>query len=371
MHRWRFPFSILFALTFLVACNDSSGDGGVNCPGDDLYDPLIEECVPRFPEGDTGTDTSDLEDTGVQDTDDSSDTGVDTGSEDTGSDTESDDTGDVEGDARDTSPGSECDKDFDGTLSEECGGLDCDDNDRRRSPSYTEFCDNIDNNCSGEVNENITCTFYAHSGNELYEVDPFEMTAARINASFGGGPNSNASLLDLDTHSSGTLFGISYDGLYRFDDWAEEWIHVGDYGIEIGGPFGLAIDANDIAYIISEDKVYTVDLRSGEAELLGNMEGDFYASGDCVTNKRDTLFMTSKHDETQDHLVSLSKQSGRGTEVGPIGYQDVFGLTSAWGQLYGLTRGGELISIDATTGEGTPLHTFQIEWFGAASTPNR
>jgi hypothetical protein len=126
-----------------------------------------------------------------------------------------------------------------------------------------------------------------------------------------------------------------------------------------------------VAYIISEDEVYTVDLRTGRASLLGNMQGDFYASGDCVVNKRDTLFMTSKHVETEDYLVSLSKQTGAGTEIGPIGYKDVFGLTSAWGKLYGLTRGGELLLIDYSSGQANLVHTFNIEWFGAASTPNR
>jgi hypothetical protein len=373
MYRWRLAVLCFIAGGFLVAgCN---GGSEIDCEGDDLYDPLTEECIPRFPGEDTGgaDATSDAGDTSSDGTsDDAGDASEeDTTSDDAGDGQTSDDAGDTEADGDDTGPGSECDKDFDGALAESCGGNDCDDNDRRRAPGYTEFCDNIDNNCSGQVNDNITCTFYAHSGNELYEVDPFKKTASRVSATFGGGQNGNASLLDLDTHSSGTLFGISYDGLYRYDEWAESWIHVGDYGIDIGGPFGLAIDSDDVAYIISEDKVYTVDLRSGRASLLGNMQGDFYASGDCVVNKRDTLFMTSKHDETQDHLVSLSKQTGAGTEIGPIGYKDVFGLTSAWGNLYGLTRDGELISIDYADGQSTLLHTFSIEWFGAASTPNR
>lgn len=364
MYRWRLTLLCLIAGLFLLTgCNDS-GDA-INCEGDDLYDPRAEECVPRFGGDDAGTAdaTSDV-DAGADGSTEEDTTELD----DTGTSDVSDDTGDED---VDTGPGSECDKDGDGALAESCGGNDCDDNDRRRAPGYTEFCDTIDNNCSGEVNDNIECSFYAHSGNELYEVDPFAKTASRINASFGGGPDNNAQLLDLDTHSSGTLFGISYNGLYRFDEWAEDWIYVGDFGMDVGAPFGLAIDSNDVAYAISEDDVYTIDLRSGRASLLGNMQGDFYASGDCVVNKRDTLFMTSKHDESQDHLVSLSKETGAGTDIGPIGHTDVFGLTSAWGKLYGLTRDGDLLSIDYGTGESEVLHTYNIEWFGAASTPNR
>ena len=61
----------------------------------------------------------------------------------------------------------------------------------------------------------------------------------------------------------------------------------------------------------------------------------------------------------------------RGTWIA-IGFDEVFGLTAAWGTLYGLTTAGELIRIDERTGQGTGIMTFDgVTWWGAASTPGR
>lgn len=366
--------AIAFSLALLAAvsaCDSDESESAIDCTEEELYDPLLDICVPRFLDsGDAGTqDTGPSDDVGG---DASADAGADASppQDIRDDDVRSEDTGGPGEDTGGVDPA--CDQDGDGALAESCGGFDCDDNDPRRAPGFNEFCDEIDNNCSGQVNEFLECSFYAHSGNAIYRVDPFEKTAERVESTFAGqGGDQNAGLLDLDTHSSGTLFGVSYSGLYRFDEWTREWLYVGPFGVDIGGPFGLAIDSSDVAYVISEDEVFTVDLYTGQAELLGNMLGDFYASGDCVVNKRDTLYMTSKHVEGEDYLVSLSKQTGQGTQVGPIGYDDVFGLTSGWGKLFGLTRGGDLIEIDFGTGRGSLLHSFDVEWFGAASTPER
>ncbi len=353
------------AMTLSTACSsDATGASGASkCNDNQLYDQVNDTCAPRggLSASDTGDATLDAA-SDVPTT--PADTGVDT------ADVESSDvqTADVETDAVDPA----CDKDHDGALAESCGGYDCDDNDPSRSPYNPEFCDNIDNNCSGTVNDNVTCAFYAHSGNDLYEIDPFAKTATKLSGSFVALDGSSIELLDIDTHPDGTLFGISRDGLYHFDTWSNRWIRQGDFGIDVGDPNGLAIDSTGTAFVTSQDKVYTVDVHTGHATLIGST-GSFYSSGDCVVNKRDTLFMTSKsQDSTEDTLVQVSRQDGHGTAIGKIGFKNVFGLTAAWGTLYGLTLNGELISINQQTGEATLVHKFNgISFFGAASTPNR
>ena len=54
------------------------------------------------------------------------------------------------------------DNDGDGFTVEE----DCDDDDANVSPSAEEFCDGIDNNCDGVVDEDVTSTFYADSDDD-------------------------------------------------------------------------------------------------------------------------------------------------------------------------------------------------------------
>jgi large repetitive protein len=58
----------------------------------------------------------------------------------------------------------ETDADGDGYI----GADDCDDNDATIYPSATEVCDGIDNNCDGEIDEDVTDTFYEDADDDGY-----------------------------------------------------------------------------------------------------------------------------------------------------------------------------------------------------------
>lgn len=260
-----------------------------------------------------------------------------------------------------------CDADNDGEMSIECGGEDCDDGDPLRKPGNPEFCDEIDNDCDDVINEGVICTFYAHSGIALYAIDPFAKTLQEIGTDL---PN----LQDIDTHPNGALLGVTFDGLFQYDDLRDYWFQVGEFGNNgPSDPNGMAVDLSGRMFVTSEDELYEVDIVDGAASLVGNLGGEYYSSGDCVVNKQDSLYMTSKHDDATDWLMLINRDNGMATEVGPIGFTRVFALTAAWGKLFGLTDdGGKLIEIDTTTGQGTLLHEFQgTRFFGAASTPSR
>ena len=65
------------------------------------------------------------------------------------------------------------DADGDGFSAEE----DCDDNDASLSPAATEICDNVDNDCDGEVDEGVTDRFYADADSDGFG-DPDAVTEA-------------------------------------------------------------------------------------------------------------------------------------------------------------------------------------------------
>jgi hypothetical protein len=363
MPRYWISLIAAFFIVGLAGCSDDSS-ATRSCDADQLYDQFNDECVPRGPLSEPDADGGD-----TTHGDDADDGGQDTGRDASGGDQDAAD--DVGGDLSDATDAGEdvdltgCDKDGDGALAESCGGYDCDDDDPARSPYHTEFCDEIDNNCSGVVNDNVTCTFFAHAGTDLYEIDPFAKKATQISDGLPW-------LQDIDTHPDGTLFGVNRDVIHRFDPWADAWILQGDFGAEtVEDPNGLAIDSNGTAFVTSQDKMYSADLMTGQATFLGTT-GSFYSSGDCVVNKQDTLFMTSKEDGQPDQLVQVSRQTGQGNAIGATGFEKIFALTAAWGTLYGLTSGGELIEINQTTGSASLVHTFEgLSFWGAASTPNR
>ena len=68
------------------------------------------------------------------------------------------------------------DYDFDGYTDHRCGGNDCNDENAYINPGAAETCDNLDNDCDGELNNGIDCWFYAHSSTSLYRIDPFRLT---------------------------------------------------------------------------------------------------------------------------------------------------------------------------------------------------
>jgi hypothetical protein len=352
----------------LSACSDDAArEQQITCSADELYDHVNDTCVPRQNRADAGL--GDSGETPDGDSETTADTDI---SETPDADGETDndagnaDAGNADAEDEDVVDPALCDKDNDGALAESCGGFDCDDDDPGLSPDYSETCDYIDNNCNGEVNEYIECTFYAHTPEKLFKIDPFAKTATEVHDVPG--------LQDIDTHPDGTLFGIKHDGLYHYDEWSAAWVRQGDYGIEIGDSNGLAIDQQGTAYITSDDRIYSADLRTGRATFVGTT-GDFKSSGDCVVDKGNTLYMTSKAEGQTDTLVRVSRDTGDGTLVGAagaVGFEKVYALTAAWGTLYGLTSNGELIEINRSTGVGTLIHQFQnVSFWGAASTPNR
>jgi hypothetical protein len=384
---------------------------GAQCNDNELYDPERETCIPEYQSPSVEPDASDS----MPDDDAPTDAGGTT------PDPTSPDTGNDAGEEADS--GRNCDKDRDNSKAEACGGNDCDDNDRSRSGNRFEVCDSIDHDCDGKPRGGIDCSFFAHEGETLYRVNPFEKTAKEIQGDLPG-------LHDLDTHPNGALYGVTPDGIYVYEpsrssssgtgspscdtpsDVSDKWKRIKCFEGENGGdspswapesPQGLAIarlnrpgsgkdEGGATMFLISNDQLYkATKYNSNEYNRVRPSEKPmgtdpnngrkYRASGDCVTRKRN-LYMTSKHDPNRqkDYLVTLNRATGEATNPRPIvdaddsnqSYGQVFGLTQAWGTLYGLTADGELISIDPQTGKADLVARFEDRaWWGAASTPRR
>ena len=107
-----------------------------------------------------------------------------------------------------------------------------------------------------------------------------------------------------------------------------------------------------------------------------NNNTDYKSSGDCVVNKSERLFMTSKRTGFNDVLVAIDTEGGlSATPVCEGPTSNIFGLTAAWGYLFGFTKEGELYELKVNGIDdcsSTLLKTFSdISWYGAASSPTR
>ena len=257
---------------------------------------------------------------------------------------------------------------------------DCDDNSRLRTPDGIEICDEVDNDCNDLLNDGIECVFYAHgpkgvdspenSQGQFFTVDPFKKKVTYISEIL----NTDGSLLDIDTSPDGIIYGISAQSLYNYNRNLNAWVKVGDLQTSLQGANGLAIDRSGEAFATARAELYSVDLNSGRANKLGNLTGNVNSSGDCVVNKGDVLFMTSKQDDPNlpDDLIKIDRTNNTTEKIGTTSHSRIFGLTAAWGKLFGLTANGELIEIDQRTGASTLIEKFDGRvFYGAASTPER
>lgn len=346
---------------------------------------LVAACADEPPVAD-GADTGRVEDlsedalrdTGVQPdtvfTDDSSgDGGSEVGEDpatDDGADGEDSSTGGPDGGTADTTLDFEgdlatcADNDNDGYNAESCGGRDCDDGNRFVNPGFGEGCDFVDNNCDGQINEGLNCTFLAHTPDTLYRIDPFLNTAEAVTEA--------PDLWDMDTAPDGTVYAISEVALYRYNERRERWIEITPDVQAPGDTNGMAIDLSGIAYITSGNRLFTLDLETGQTRRVGSMGPGFESSGDIVINKGNSLYMSSRDGSDTDYLVLIDAETGRARTVGPIGFNEVYGLTAAWGYLIGVTAKGEVISINSETGEGELLASYpDLAFGGSASAEER
>jgi hypothetical protein len=386
MRARKARLDLLCLLALVSACSDEEGTveagsvrdtGAISDTGRDRDDDVTDDDSGAGDADDSGTDdsgTDDSTDTADDSADDSTDTADD--SADDSTDTADDSAGDIAEDtaedtagdiAEDTAGDSgidpACDNDRDGVASTGCGGTDCNDNNDAISPLQNEGCDFADNDCDGSVNEGLDCTFYAHTSNQLYRVDPFAGVATLV--------TSTPTLFDFDTATDGTLWGIGPGGLYRFDAGASRWVTVSELaGIDVN-PNGFAINSLGVGFATAGSSLYRISLPSGAVTLIGDVGGGFSSSGDCVVDKSDALFMSS-FGRSGDDLVEIDGISGTATLVGNIGHGQVYGLTAAWGFLFGLTSSGNVLEINPSTGRGTIVQTFSGKvWYGAASSAGR
>lgn len=92
--------------------------------------------------------------------------------------------------------------------------------------------------------------------------------------------------------------------------------------------------------------------------------GSYSSSGDIAFDDMGNLFLSSTTGPNNS-LWLIDEMTGSGTEIGDIGFDNVYGLNYTDGTLYGFTLGAETIAIDTSTGEGSLLFTNQIRAYGA------
>ena len=272
-----------------------------------------------------------------------------------------------------------CDVDRDGYLSTDCGGDDCDDHAFNVHPDAVELCSFDDEDCDGDNNENLDCTFLAAGEDKLYKIDPFAQTINLWNTVQL--PDEHG-LLDIDTDPSGRLIAATNNGLYIVNgDGSMQLLQ------QIAVPErtnGLAINSHGTIFLTnkpyagdSQAGAFAVDALTGDMQRLGDL-APYESSGDCVTLKDDSLLMTAPDPDTQfdpenpyarhDLLVYIDSNTAATRLIGDTGFGKIYGLSASFDLLFGVTDNGKVLQIDSSTGAATQLfEDANIRFWGAAN----
>jgi hypothetical protein len=172
-------------------------------------------------------------------------------------------------------------------------------------------------------------------------------------------------MTDIAFSPDGSLYGITFDSLYRIDLVAAKATLIGRHGAY--GLNALAFRDDGVLFAAGGRQLYTVDLTTAAATRMAELDTE--PAGDLEFVPDDALFMIS----TVGNLVRLSPTGGPGNDVGAIGFPRVFGLGLArHGVLYGLSN-RNLVSIDTRTGAGIAVVSLNgsglEDVYGASAVP--
>lgn len=201
---------------------------------------------------------------------------------------------------------------------------------------------------------------YVSTGNnQLLTIDTTTQTTALIG-------NTGVQLFDIAFSPSGALFGVTSNSLFSVSSTTGASTLIGSLNVSFVNALGF--DQAGVLYGAGGNSLFTIDTSTGLATSIGT--GSFSSAGDLdfVGN---TLYLSSDS-SPNDNLVSLNPANAAATTVGSLGFDEVFGLVndSSSSTLFGLTSGGQVLSVNTATGAGTSQFSSGINRiFGAAINP--
>ena len=163
---------------------------------------------------------------------------------------------------------------------------------------------------------------------------------------------------DLATYN-GVLYAISYQPfggssvLYTINPNNGSGSAIGSAGPTLNA---LCFNQTGTLYAAGSDSLYTINTATGQATLVGSGTGAgvYNSSGDLMFDFSGNLYLTSVG-ASDDQLFALDPSSGQGTLIGDIGFSSVYGMVYYNDTVYGFTSGGQVITINPSTGAGASV----------------
>ena len=245
--------------------------------------------------------------------------------------------------------------------------------------------DGIDNDCNGLIDcadpacagkgtccvptTGIDSTIYATSADTLYVINHNTWTESAV-----GTYGVSDKMTDIAMTPNGSLFTISSTALYSVNvNTAKATLFV-----HLPGSLNNGLTFLPDGSLLASDASGTlkqIDPNTGNITIIGDYGLGYGSSGDLVAVANGTMYGVSATDEfgsdvsSNNILITVDVNTGEATEIGYIGFANVFGLAYYGGTILGLDYLGDIIRIDPNSGAGTKVGSNSSHFFGGATSP--
>jgi hypothetical protein len=204
---------------------------------------------------------------------------------------------------------------------------------------------------------------FGHSASTLYKLDP-DTKAVTVIGDFDG----CTSVTDIALDESSNLFATTNNALYTVDKATAKCTQVakGSYPNSLSFVPKGTVDPSAEALVGYVDSDYIrIDTKTGAMSKIGSIGGGMKSSGDIVSVKGGSTYLTVKSNSCNDCLIEVNPTTGALVKNwGAISHKDVFGLAFWGGKVYGFDNGGALFEVTFT---GSTVKTSAISVAGAPS----
>jgi hypothetical protein len=233
-----------------------------------------------------------------------------------------------------------------------------------------ERCDEFGNACVTEPDDRLCpishrcdamrgciARVLATDRRNLYEV---ELPTAVVRP-IGG---TRAVVTDLALAPDRSLYGVGMDALYGVDARTGLATPI----VRIMGDF-TALDAapDGTLYAGAGAELVSIDPMTGAVRAIATYPAGYEASGDIAAYGTELLASARAMFNGEDSLVAFDVAAGSSRIVGPTGFRCVYGLAAFGTTLYGLTCEGQIVILDADTGQGRQIAGTSINFYGATA----
>ena len=214
---------------------------------------------------------------------------------------------------------------------------------------------------------------FGQSADTLYKLDP-DTKAVTVVGAFDG----CTQVIDIALDESSTLYATTNLALYTIDKSTAKCTQIaqGLYPNSLSFVPKGTVDPNVEALVGYDGSDYVrIDTKTGAKTTIGSLGKNLTSSGDIVSVKGGSTYLTVKGSSCSDCLVEVDPKTGAALKNwGSVAHKDVFGLAFWGGKVYGFDNAGELFEVTfgasgITTSPITiPSAPSNLSFWGAGST---